>query len=106
MVARYGGEEFVALLPNTAKDGAIAVVNAIQTHLSAAAIPHRASLVSDRITLSFGIACHAPQPRDIPRTLLTQADTALYEAKQQGRNQYHLVAVKGEGRVSSGDRAG
>ena len=106
MVARYGGEEFVVLLSNTAEDGAIAVINAIQIHLSAAAIPHRTSLVSDRITLSFGIACHAPPPHDIPCTLLTQADTTLYEAKQQGRNQYHLVAVKGEGRGSSGDRAG
>lgn len=75
------------------------MVNTIQTHLAAAAIPHRASLVSDRITLSFGIACHAPQPHDIPRTLITQADTALYEAKQKGRNQYHLAAANGDGKV-------
>jgi diguanylate cyclase (GGDEF)-like protein len=106
MVARYGGEEFVALLPNTAEDGAIAVVNAIQTHLTAAAIPHQASLVNDQVTLSFGIACHTPQPHDTSRTLLTQADTALYEAKQQGRNQYHVAAANGERTVPSGDRVG
>lgn len=100
MVARYGGEEFVILLPNTTCEGAIAVVKTIQAGFHAAALPHRMSLVSDQVTLSFGVACHIPQAQDISRSLLQRADIALYEAKQNGRNQYHLAAANGDGLVS------
>jgi diguanylate cyclase (GGDEF)-like protein/PAS domain S-box-containing protein len=90
MVARYGGEEFIIVLPQTTGVGAVKVVEAIQASLRQVNIPHRMSLVSDRVTLSFGIACQRPQKMDRARSLLQQADDALYEAKQNGRNRYFV----------------
>ncbi|WP_162160840.1 diguanylate cyclase domain-containing protein [Leptolyngbya sp. PCC 6406] len=91
LVARFGGEEFVMVLPNTTVTGAIAVVESIQQALHDRYLPHRTSLVSDRVTLSFGIASRCPQARDFAKTLLQAADEALYEAKQKGRDRYSLA---------------
>ncbi|GFE70589.1 diguanylate cyclase domain-containing protein [Chroococcus sp. FPU101] len=91
LVARYGGEEFAVILPNINREGAIEVANRIHDLILSLKIPHQASPVSDWVTVSFGIACVVPQERS-PDLLIQQADMALYQAKQQGRNQY-VIAV-------------
>lgn len=90
-VARYGGEEFVITLPNTDQGGAAALVKTIQTTLQALQIPHAASAAADYITLSAGIACLIPTPETSCQALITAADAALYQAKQQGRNTWVFV---------------
>jgi two-component system cell cycle response regulator len=87
LVARYGGEEFAVLLPNTTAAGADQIAGMIQAAVHDLSIVHCQSDISDRVTLSIGIASVIPHPEMPPETLLTQADSALYRAKQQGRNQ-------------------
>lgn len=87
LVARYGGEEFAIVLSNTELEGAIQVAKQIQTAVYACHIPHQCSQVSDRITLSIGVANLIPAPSLKPQDLIKAADRALYRAKKTGRNQ-------------------
>ncbi len=88
VLARYGGEEFVVLLPQTAIAEAMVVVDRIQRDLAQARLPHEFSAVADHITVSFGIACYVPQAHSLPSELVADADAALYQAKQAGRDRY------------------
>ncbi|MEE3719474.1 diguanylate cyclase [Tumidithrix elongata RA019] len=88
LVARYGGEEFALILPYTSMEGAIKVADAIAAEIHRLALPHATSTVSDRITLSLGIACIVPQYTTSLQTPISNADIALYKAKQSGRNCY------------------
>jgi len=95
LVARYGGEEFGVLLPGTDAAGADEVARAIQNEVAQRAIPHAASSVSDRITVSIGISTVTPTPGLRQESLVHAADRALYRAKQGGRNR--CVHDAGEG---------
>ena len=79
IVARYGGEEFAVLLPQTEADMAYVVANRLRTEIEQAPWP------GHRITVSIGISTLRPTTPDAP-TLLAEADSALYGAKQAGRN--------------------
>jgi diguanylate cyclase (GGDEF)-like protein len=89
LIARYGGEEFAAILPNTPIEGAIQVAETISFQVRQLKIPHQQSSVSDRVTLSLGISGLIPQPNRSIKTLIADADRALYQAKEQGRNRYY-----------------
>lgn len=87
LVARYGGEEFAVVLPNTNERGAMSVAENIRQQIENLEIPHPESSVSDRVTLSLGVACIIPNAKTDPQQLIQSSDDALYEAKQKGRNQ-------------------
>ncbi|MBA4371736.1 MAG: diguanylate cyclase [Thermodesulfovibrio sp.] len=85
VLARYGGEEFILLLPETAPEGAGAEAERIRACIR----EHRfKSLKGSRtITVSVGIATY-PDPRiKTYDDLISCADTALFTAKNSGRNQ-------------------
>ncbi len=88
LIARYGGEEFALVLPITNTVGAVQVAERVRSALAAAALPHRASPVCERVTVSIGVACATPQPHgpEDARALIEEADRHLYKAKQLGRN--------------------
>ncbi|AWX99628.1 hypothetical protein A8139_06195 [Marinomonas primoryensis] len=87
LIARYGGEEFVAILPNkTAKESNLVAQNIMQA-IRLANIKHRMSEISDRITISIGIATRTKGEASDIDTLMKKADMALYYSKNQGRNQ-------------------
>ncbi|TAF08628.1 MAG: diguanylate cyclase [Nostocales cyanobacterium] len=88
LVARYGGEEFVVLLPNTDLAGAIKVASRIQEVIHDLGIPHTESNVKDMVTVSLGISSLTPMLEVPPDKLIADADKALYNAKQQGRDRY------------------
>jgi diguanylate cyclase (GGDEF)-like protein len=85
-VGRYGGEEFVCILPETALNGGIEVVERIQTGIRALAIPHSGSLVAASVTVSFGVVTGICVQDTDGEMLLRAADACLYEAKVGGRN--------------------
>ena len=83
---RFGGEEMVVFLPDTGFTQARAVAEAIRSAIHAAAIPHPVLCEGAVVTASFGVAT-APTTACTPAELIARADTALYAAKHNGRNQ-------------------
>ncbi|MEM6610760.1 MAG: diguanylate cyclase [Cyanobacteria bacterium P01_C01_bin.72] len=88
IVARYGGEEFAVILPQTNTAGVAAVAQRIISCVYQLNLAHTNSMVSDRVTISCGVASIIPQINDSPLELLQKADQALYQAKRQGKNRY------------------
>lgn len=92
LAARYGGEEFVVLLPGNGDQGAAEVAERLRRAVWDAHLPHESSPFG-RVTISVGVATMSPGLNDLPATLMTLADQALYNAKQAGRNQVCVAAV-------------
>lgn len=86
LLARYGGEEFAVVLPDTLAEGAVYVAENIRQKLWERGIPHQGSRISDRVTLSCGVATIVPSSESNLRELIRTADLALYQAKKQGRD--------------------
>ena len=86
LLARYGGEEFIALLPETDSGGAQLVANKMLRKISELAIPHASALMEDHVTISLGVATAQPKRAALSAKLMEEADNALYQAKQNGRN--------------------
>jgi diguanylate cyclase (GGDEF)-like protein len=89
-VFRYGGEEFVLLLTTTDVNGAVHCSEQLRRAVEARALPHPHGVV----TISLGVASTIPDQRSSDgeaMQLLARADSALYRAKEEGRNR--LVAV-------------
>ncbi|WP_367847283.1 diguanylate cyclase [Rhodoferax sp. WC2427] len=90
LVARYGGEEFVLLLPGTDQDHARMVAQHCMDALGQERIPHAGSPTADHVTLSIGIAHTVPHADRKADTLVDAADSALYRAKNAGRQQFEV----------------
>ena len=82
MVARYGGEEFIAVLQDTSLETAMQIAERIRRRI--ADYPYHVVEDGLRVTISQGVAqAHAGDSVD---SLIARADTALYAAKQAGRD--------------------
>jgi diguanylate cyclase (GGDEF)-like protein len=81
-LARWGGEEFLILLPNTDLQGALAIANKLKDAISAEPIGHP---VGVNVSVTGGVALI--NHNDTFETLFKRADDALYQGKQNGRNQ-------------------
>lgn len=80
LIARYGGEEFVLVLDQTDRDAAAIRAEGLRRHL--AELPFRTP-----VTASIGISAHQPgEPKREYTQLFREADQALYQAKNSGRN--------------------
>ncbi len=84
IVARYGGEEFVLVMPHLPQTIAEQFAEKLRCAVFNLAIPHIKSIPFNQITISVGLCTGIPENND---NLLNKADTALYQAKQKGRNQ-------------------
>jgi diguanylate cyclase (GGDEF)-like protein len=86
VVTRFGGEELAIVLCNMGLTEGVAVGERIRRAVEAVGIPHE---VSSRgiVTASVGVAAGTPSADLAPHELLEAADTALYAAKRNGRNQ-------------------
>ncbi|ACB53093.1 putative adenylate cyclase [Crocosphaera subtropica ATCC 51142] len=85
-VARYGGEEFAIILPRTDRQEAKKIAQRILEKVISLNISHNTSLTSDYVTISCGISSLFLQDQLSTKRLINQADKALYQAKQEGRN--------------------
>ncbi len=85
VAARYGGEEFAVLLPDTDEVCAAMIAEHIRAAVQALELRHVAS-AHHVLTISVGIASTAIHRFANYRAFVNAADTALYEAKDAGRN--------------------
>ncbi len=88
LAARYGGEEFALVLPETDADAARTIMDSMLDAVRALKVPHAGSSCADHVTISAGAATLVPRIDAHHSVIVEAADTALYEAKQSGRNQY------------------
>lgn len=86
LVARYGGEEFAIVMPATDKEGAFHLASLIRNYVEAQGIEHKFSDTANIVTVSIGVASLSG-PTLNSNDLFKQADAALYQAKENGRNQ-------------------
>ncbi len=84
-LARYGGEEFVILLEDIATEGLAIVGERIRAKIEGLDISFEGTGIP--ITVSIGLSCGVPQDAEYGVRLFSHADAALYQAKQNGRNQ-------------------
>ena len=102
---RYGGEEFAVVLDGVSPEHALHVAERLRQTVEQLGIPHPGS-PAGHVTLSLGVAAvEVLTPETLPR-LLETADSALYSAKEHGRNRVHLAGelVKKSACLAAGDR--
>jgi len=85
-VARIGGEEFAVILPDTDLEDAVFVAEKIREKIMSMGIPHANTTTGSCVTASFGVSAIIPGDDTAFRILIQQADRALYQAKESGRN--------------------
>ena len=87
-IFRYGGEEFAVLLPNTDLAGAKILAEKIRSAIENLNITLNEQTLSCKISL--GVASHNSKEPIEPGFFIEMADSALYKAKQSGRNQVQI----------------
>jgi diguanylate cyclase (GGDEF)-like protein len=90
MACRYGGDEFAVIMPATELFDAIRVADRLMNAISYIPTPH-----GHVITSSIGIAEHRPMSAYKIDEFIHAADSAMYDAKKNGKNQ---VSYEGKGR--------
>ncbi len=88
---RYGGDEFVALLRGLDKPEAVAIANALRERLRSTALLTGEGL-GLHITASFGLATFPQDGRDL-HAIIRAADTMMYCAKAEGRDQLVVASL-------------
>lgn len=88
MVARLGGEEFAVLLPYSDIEQIYQYAETIRHRVASKPCSYREHNIQVSASVGVGIA-HA---RDTVRSVMTRADDALYDAKDEGRNRFVIAA--------------
>lgn len=81
---RYGGEEFSVILPATDEAGAWILAERIRRRVEAIKVPVKGKQPAT-VTCSIGVRTHRPENGDVGM-FIHEADLAVYQAKQTGRN--------------------
>lgn len=89
-LARIGGDEFIAVLADLEHTQDCAPV--LSRLLQAASAPVILGKTALQVSASIGVTVY-PQDAAEPEQLMRHADQAMYQAKQAGRNRYHLFDV-------------
>ena len=91
VACRYGGEEFLLILPETLPETALGRAEQLRQEVRALRVENVGQSHAE-ITLSLGVAIYPVHGHTV-ETLLRAVDSALYRAKQQGRDRV-IVAEK------------
>ena len=93
LLARYGGDEFVVLLPNTNLQRAMEIAERLRKEVEAATFDDEMGNIS-QITISIGVSLEIDQELSLDAAL-QNADMALYQAKENNRNQIVVYQAAG-----------
>lgn len=93
LIGRYGGEEFLAVIKDADELSAIDISSKIIKEISDLEIKHSPVSQSDHLTVSIGLVSFVPNNNTSIGQLLSLADEALYDAKNQGKNMYIVKNV-------------
>ncbi|MBI5196412.1 MAG: diguanylate cyclase [Nitrospirae bacterium] len=85
IVARYGGEEFIVLLKDNDKNGVMTYAENIRKMIETHPFQHREKQPLGFVSISGGVVAY-PVDGDTIEKLIKNADSALYSAKESGRN--------------------
>jgi|GEM_PF-2942612 len=96
IVSRYGGEEFVIILPMTNLEGARIVAERIRTAVMECKFLGDMNAPQVSISVSCGVSAYNRKMEN-REDLVREADTALYQAKETGRNKTVLYAPEMSG---------
>jgi len=91
LLARYGGEEFAVLLPGSGPEDALRCAQYLHAAAARLAMPHRGSPGSYLSISIGGATASATTPSEV--ALVANADTALYAAKNGGRDRIEMATV-------------
>ena len=94
LLARYGGEEFVVIMPSTPADISVIVAERLCRIIEGAPFEITGNQTPIIITASIGVAT-TTDPTETAEALMRRADTALYQAKNGGRNQVRSAEAPG-----------
>ena len=92
-IARYGGEEFVLILPDCDKAGAEIMLSNIAQAIQDKMIKHEYSSVSKQLTVSVGAVVVKSSESAVVAGIMKKADALLYQAKNNGRNQWCIAEL-------------
>ena len=81
-LARLGGDEFAVILPRCSREEAQIAAEAIAREVR----EHHSGEADDPVTVSVGVAVFGDDPRTSAATVFSEADTAMYAAKDEGRD--------------------
>lgn len=87
IVARYGGDEFVIIFPNISLNNVLKLGEKFRTEIENLNLKHEFSNIKNIVTITLGAASVIPNDNITINEFIRQADTALYAAKERGRNQ-------------------
>lgn len=90
-VGRYGGEEFILYAAGASKQDIVNIAQYIQKEVEKLALEHKGNIPHRRVTLSMGVHQVQVWEKASKVDFFRKADTALYQAKESGRNKYILV---------------
>ena len=88
LTARYGGEEFAVVLPEVDIRGAAVVAERLRGGVESFAFPGEEEPL--HVTISVGVAEFKPDRMRSSSQLIAEADKALYQSKEMGRNRVTL----------------
>ena len=87
---RYGGDEFVVIYSDMTAEEIEEAACRIQDRVRDKKIPHENSECCATVTVSQGIFIRIPSDENREWDFNSMADIALYRAKREGRNRYHI----------------
>ncbi len=94
ILGRYGGEEYLIVLPKTSVDGAMIIAEKIREQVGDTIFKHRGN--SLKCTISLGISDSNIEAIESYEDLIFNTDSALYQAKQTGKNKTAIFGTTTE----------
>lgn len=93
---RYGGEEFLIILPQQTRESGVTMARRLLHTIEELRIPHSPEAPQEILTISSGVSATTQDDGKSVGDVLKEADEALYEAKEAGRNRVKPQPAGGE----------